>query len=163
MHTFGADRTGYARTLPRDRLLRQLRTYRNGTEVRGEQARREDLLTELRKARLTGHPSEVRLLVVHQVLPVNPAAAVRGPKHVVTKGATPVLTPAETPGRCSTGSTRGRWSVFATGPAERDGVQLRAGERGRGDASSGLLPPGDASLVVRNHSPTGPAWGGGDV
>ena len=35
-------------------------------------------------------------LVVHQVLPANPAAAVRGPKHVVTKGATPVLTPAET-------------------------------------------------------------------
>ena len=35
-------------------------------------------------------------LVVHQVLPVNPAAAVRGPKHVVTKGATLVLTPAET-------------------------------------------------------------------
>ena len=34
-------------------------------------------------------------LVVHQVLPVNPAAAVRGPKHVVTKGATPVLSPAE--------------------------------------------------------------------
>ena len=35
-------------------------------------------------------------LVIHQVLPVNPAAAVRGPKHVVAKGATPVLTPAET-------------------------------------------------------------------
>ena len=35
-------------------------------------------------------------LVVHQVLPVNPAGSVRGPKHVVTKGATPVLTPAET-------------------------------------------------------------------
>ena len=35
-------------------------------------------------------------LVVRQVLPVNPAASVRGPKHVVTKGATPVLTPAET-------------------------------------------------------------------
>ena len=34
-------------------------------------------------------------LVVSQVLPVNPAAAVRGPKHVVTKGATPVLSPAE--------------------------------------------------------------------
>ena len=34
-------------------------------------------------------------LVVNQVLPVNPAAAVRGPKHVVTKGATPVLSPAE--------------------------------------------------------------------
>ena len=35
-------------------------------------------------------------LVIHQVLRVNPAAAVRGPKHVVTKGAPPVLTPAET-------------------------------------------------------------------
>ena len=35
-------------------------------------------------------------LVVHQVLPSNPAAVVRGPKHVVTKGATPVLSPAET-------------------------------------------------------------------
>ena len=34
-------------------------------------------------------------LVVSQVLPVNPAAAVRGPTHVVTKGATPVLSPAE--------------------------------------------------------------------
>ena len=35
-------------------------------------------------------------LVVHQVLPVNPAASVRGPRHVVTKSATSVLTPAET-------------------------------------------------------------------
>ena len=34
-------------------------------------------------------------LVVNQVLPLNPAAAGRGPKHVVTKGATPVLSPAE--------------------------------------------------------------------
>ena len=34
-------------------------------------------------------------LVVSQVLPVNPAAAVREPKHVVTTGATPVLSPAE--------------------------------------------------------------------
>ena len=35
------------------------------------------------------------LVVVSQVLPLNPAAAVRGPTHVVTKGATPVLSPAE--------------------------------------------------------------------
>ena len=45
------------------------------------------------------HLAAIRMLcdwlVVNQVLPVNPAAAVRGPKHVVTKGATPVLTPAE--------------------------------------------------------------------
>ena len=34
-------------------------------------------------------------LVVSQVLPAIPAAAVRGPKHVVTKSSTPVLSPAE--------------------------------------------------------------------
>ena len=54
MHTFGAELTGYARTLPRTRLLRLLRTYREGTEFRVEQARRAHLMTELRKARLTG-------------------------------------------------------------------------------------------------------------
>ncbi len=46
------------------------------------------------------HLAAIRMLcdwlVVHQVLPTNPAVAVRGPKYVVTKGATPVLTPAET-------------------------------------------------------------------
>ena len=45
------------------------------------------------------HLAAIRMLgdwlVVSQVLPVNPAPAVRGPKHVVTKGATPVLSPAE--------------------------------------------------------------------
>ena len=45
------------------------------------------------------HLAAIRMLgdwlVVSQVLPVNPAAAVRGQKHVVTKGATPVLSSAE--------------------------------------------------------------------
>ena len=45
------------------------------------------------------HLAAIRMLgdwlVVSQVIPVNPAASVRGPKHVVTKGATPVLSPAE--------------------------------------------------------------------
>ena len=45
------------------------------------------------------HLAAIRMLcdwlVVNQVIPVNPAGAVRGPKHVVTKGATPVLSPAE--------------------------------------------------------------------
>ena len=54
MHTFGVDLTGYARTLPRTRLLRQLRTYREGADFRGEQVRRAHLMSELRKARLTG-------------------------------------------------------------------------------------------------------------
>jgi site-specific recombinase XerD len=34
-------------------------------------------------------------LVTGQVVPVNPAASVRGPRHVVKKGKTPVLTPEE--------------------------------------------------------------------
>ena len=45
------------------------------------------------------HLAAIRMLcdwlVVNQVLPMNPASAVRGPKHVVTKGSTPVLSPAE--------------------------------------------------------------------
>ena len=45
------------------------------------------------------HLAAIRMLgdwlVVSQVLPVNPAAAVRGPTHVVTTGATPVRSPAE--------------------------------------------------------------------
>ena len=91
-------------------------------------------------------------LVVHQVLPVNPAAAVRGPKHAVTKEATPVLTPAETRAlldRIDTGTLvglrdRALLSVL--------GVQLRAGERGSRDASSGLLPAGTAGVAAASPS-----------
>lgn len=46
------------------------------------------------------HLSAIRMLfdylVVGQVIPLNPAASVRGPKHVVMKGKTPVLTAEET-------------------------------------------------------------------
>lgn len=57
-------------------------------------------LTQLRKAPTVKlHLAAIRRLcdwlVVGQVLPVNPAASVRGPKHVVTKGKTPVLTGSE--------------------------------------------------------------------
>ena len=45
------------------------------------------------------HLAAIRILfdwlVTGQVLPVNPAAAVRGPKHVVKRGKTPVLAPEE--------------------------------------------------------------------
>ena len=43
-------------------------------------------------------------LVNGQVVPVNPAHTVRGPRHVVTSGQTPVLDPAEARA-CSTAST----------------------------------------------------------
>ena len=70
-------------------------------------------------------------LVVSQVLPVNPAAAVRGPTHVVTTGATPVLSPAEARRLLAAIDT-----AHARGPARPgarlgDALQLRAGERGQ--------------------------------
>ena len=43
-----------SRTLPRTKLLRQLRKHRARSAFRGEEERRERLLTGLRKARLTG-------------------------------------------------------------------------------------------------------------
>ena len=41
MQTFGAEMTGYQRTLPRTKLLRQLRKHRARSAFRGEQERRE--------------------------------------------------------------------------------------------------------------------------
>ena len=54
MQTFGAEMTGYQRTLPRTKLLRQLRTHRARGAFRGEVERRDRLVAELRKARVTG-------------------------------------------------------------------------------------------------------------
>lgn len=46
------------------------------------------------------HLAAIRMLfdyfVIGQIIPTNPAAAVRGPKHVVKQGKTPVLSPEET-------------------------------------------------------------------
>src|SRR5277367_3975366 len=47
------------------------------------------------KQRLAGIRHLFDWLVVGQVVPVNPAASVRGPTHVVKKGKTPVLSPDE--------------------------------------------------------------------
>ena len=53
------------------------------------------------------HLAAVRMLfdylVVGQALAINPAHSVRGPKHVVKRGKTPVLASTK-PGRCSTAS-----------------------------------------------------------
>jgi integrase/recombinase XerD len=46
------------------------------------------------------HLAAIRLLfdwlASRQIIPINPASSVRGPRHVVTRGKTPVLTPAQT-------------------------------------------------------------------
>ena len=54
MTAFGAGRTGHLLTLPRAELLRQLRSRRKRAAFRGEETRRERVVTEIRKARLTG-------------------------------------------------------------------------------------------------------------
>ena len=93
------------------------------------------------------HLAAIRMLcdwvVVSQVLPVNPAAAVRGPKHVVTKGATPILSPAEARKLLETIDTgalaglRDRallsvmlYSFASAGPGDAEAGLLRAGEPG---------------------------------
>ena len=54
MQTFGAEMTGNQRTLPRTRLLQQLKKHRGRAAFRDEEERRTRLVTELRKARIIG-------------------------------------------------------------------------------------------------------------
>jgi hypothetical protein len=74
MRTFGADRTGNARTLNRASLLKQLRTTRKGRAFRGEVDRRDRVMTTLRQARITG----IKVPVAAEVLSVNLAGLPTG-------------------------------------------------------------------------------------
>ena len=60
----------------------------------------EELQQSLAKPSVKQHLATIRMLfdwlVTGQVVPVNPGASVRGPRHVVKKGKTPVLTAEET-------------------------------------------------------------------
>jgi integrase/recombinase XerD len=60
----------------------------------------EELGEELAKPSVKQHLSALRMLgdylVIGQIIPFNPAAGVRGPKYVIKKGKTPVLTGDET-------------------------------------------------------------------
>ena len=62
----------------------------------------EELTGKLSAASVKQHLAAIRMLfdwlVVGQVLPFNPASSVRGPKHVVRKGKTPVLSAEEARG-----------------------------------------------------------------
>ena len=64
MATFGACRTGHILCQPRDEFLRQLRRHRKLATFRGDEARRERVVTEIRKARLT----EIRVAVPVEAL-----------------------------------------------------------------------------------------------
>ena len=54
MKTFGAELVGNQRTLPRTKLLQQLKKHRRRAACRSEEERRARLVAELRKARITG-------------------------------------------------------------------------------------------------------------
>ena len=73
MATFGAGRTGHILTLPRAELLRQLRRHRKRAAFRGEEARRDRVVTEIRKARLTGIRVAVPVEALEARLPGLPA------------------------------------------------------------------------------------------
>ena len=59
------------------------------------QSRREDISAPTVKQQLAAIRHLFDWLVTGQIVPVNPAASVRGPQHIVRQGKTPVLEPAE--------------------------------------------------------------------
>ena len=99
-------------------------------------------------------------LVVSQAFMVNPAAAVRGPKHVVTKGATPVLSLAEARrllelGRTEAAVRQRAWRLRAARPeaadllVEPDGAPRPLADAGqRGLSEPGRDRPGAARPAV---------------
>ena len=74
MQTFGAELTGNQRTLPRTQLLRQLRTPGAGRLPRRSRPPGSRLVTELRKARLTG----IRVAVPVEALDATAGQPARG-------------------------------------------------------------------------------------
>ena len=85
MQTFGAEMTGCQRTLPRTKLLRQLRKHRARSAFRGEVERRDRLVAELRKARVTG---------IRVTLPAETLECEVGPRSRWSDGEADVVLPA---------------------------------------------------------------------
>ena len=73
MRAFGAELTGSIRTLPRTALLRQLRRLQKDATFRGEEARRDRVLTTLRQARRTGIRVQIPVDALHGRLASLPA------------------------------------------------------------------------------------------
>lgn len=105
----------------------------------------EQLTLEVAKPTVKLHLAAIRMLfdflVTGQVVPVNPAASVRGPKHVTRKGKTPVLSAAEARVLLDSIDTRHRRDS-GPGVDRLDGLQLRQDFCRIGDECAGLLPQG---------------------
>ena len=103
----------------------------------------EQLTKAYAPATVKQHLAAIRMLfdwlVVGQVVPFNPASSVRGPRHVVKTGKTPVLTAGEARGLLDAIDTGTLVGVTRPRPDWPHGVQLRTRERGGGDAGGRLL------------------------
>ncbi len=97
MQTFGAELIGNQRTLPRTKLLQQLKKHRGRAAFRVEEERRQRLVGELRKARLTG---------IRVKLPVESLGA-----KLASRQACPRASPSSGTGsRCGSTGRRTPWS-----------------------------------------------------
>jgi site-specific recombinase XerD len=89
------------------------------------------------------HLAAIRMLfdwlVVSQVIPMNPAAAVRGPKYVVKRGKTPVLSPEQARKLLDSIKTDTGCGIKGPGDHRGNGLQLRAGGRGSPHEDWGLF------------------------
>ena len=102
MQTFGAERPAYQRTLPRTKLLRQLRKHRARAAFRGEVERRDRLVAELRQARLTG----IRVAVPREALDARLASLPAGVSVEPGTGSRCASAARRTPSRGSSRSPR---------------------------------------------------------
>ena len=122
MTAFGAGRTGHLLTLPRAELLRQLRRHRKRAAFRGEETRRERVVTAIRKARLTG----IRVAVPIEALEARLSGL---PESVSVE-----------PGRIEvrfSGAKDAVGRLFALAQAADERLRAVRGARRRGDAGSG--------------------------
>ena len=108
----------------------------------------EVLQTTAAKPTVKLHLAAIRMLfdwlVVGQVLAVNPAHAVRGPKHVVRRGKTPVLTEEQARRLLDSIDTTTRRRPARPRADRRHDLCLRPHRRRRRDEGRGLLPRGQA-------------------
>jgi hypothetical protein len=86
-------------------------------------------------------------LVVSQIVPVNPAAPVKGPTHVVKRGKTPVLSVRGCPDASSFHSDRFAAGFAGPGPDRRHALFLCEGFGGPWDEGFGLLRKWAPALV----------------
>ena len=152
MKTFGAEFVGNQRTLPRTRLLQQLKRHRGRAAFRVEEERRARVAAELQKARLTGVGFKVPVETMSAKLANLPDGV------SLERGRIEVR---------STGGGRPGAAVLA-GPGARErspavpGARRSLSQRGRrgdGMTTETLAPPAAAPAIANERGRESPAAG----